>query len=189
MEETQVVNPEDAQIVSKIDSIVKVARVITITPFGTMEVKGVIKTSDHYKCVNVVIDELPENQCCKDVATEQQIQVLRPGSNKIPVILQNLSCRTLKITKGMQIAHVEASKVIPSFVSSQVSENILKKVAENSPKGNLLKNLPEEDGGRLNIILESLNLQSIESWTDNQQQSAKDLIAEYQHLFTLNLGE
>ena len=123
----QLVNQEDTQIVSKIDSVVKIARDTTIIPFGTAEVRGVIKTPNHYKCINVVIDDLPENQHCKDIAIVQQIQVLKPGSNKIPVVLQNLSCRTLKIRKGMKIAHVEASKVIPSFVSSQVSENILKK--------------------------------------------------------------
>ena len=34
----------------------------------------------------------------------------------------------------MKIAHVEASNVVPSFVSSQVFENIPKKVAGNSLK-------------------------------------------------------
>ena len=68
MKEAQVVNQEDAQIVSKIDGIVKVARDTTIAPFEIMEVKGVIKTPNHYKCINVVIDDLPENQHCKDVA-------------------------------------------------------------------------------------------------------------------------
>ena len=43
MNEAQIVNQEDAQIVSKIDSIVKIARNTTIVPFGTTEVKGVIK--------------------------------------------------------------------------------------------------------------------------------------------------
>ena len=89
----------------------------------------------------------------------------------------------------MKIVHVEASRVIPSFVSSQVSENVPKKVVGNSLKSDLLKNLPKENSGRLKKILESLNLQSIESWMDEQQQSAKDLIAEYQHLFVLNLNE
>ena len=42
MKEAQIVNHEDAQIVSKIDSIVKLARDTTIIPFGTTEVKGVI---------------------------------------------------------------------------------------------------------------------------------------------------
>ena len=124
MKEAQLVNQEDTQIVSKIDCVVKIARDITIAPFGTAEVRDVIKTPNHYKCINLVIDDLPENQCCKDIAIIQQIKVLKPGSNKIPVVLQNLSCRTLKIRKGMKIAHVEASKVIPSLVSSQVSENV-----------------------------------------------------------------
>ena len=183
MKEAQIVNQEDVQIVSKIDSIVKVTRNTTIVPFGTTEIKGVIKTPNHYKHINVVIDDLSENQHCKDVAIVQQIQVLKLGSNKIPVVMQNLSGITLKIKKGTKIGHVEARNVIPSFVSSQVSENVPEKVAGNSPKSDLLENLPEVNGGRIKKILESLNLQSMESWTDQQQWSAKDLITEYQHLF------
>ena len=80
-------NREDAQILSKIDSIVKIARDTTSNPFGTTEVKGVIKAPNHYKCVNVVIDDLPENQCCKDVVVIQQTPLLKPGSNKVPVVL------------------------------------------------------------------------------------------------------
>ena len=89
----------------------------------------------------------------------------------------------------MKIAHVEASKVIPSLLHSQVSENIPRKVVGNPLKSDLLKNLPKGRDGRLTKILESLNFQSIESWMDQQQQSAKDLIAEYQHLLALNLKE
>ena len=129
MKETQIVNQEDAQIVSKIDSIVKTARDTTIVSFGTAEVKGVIKTPNHYKHMNVVSDDLPENQHCKDIAVIHQIQILKQGSNKIPVVLGNLSCRTLKIKKGMKIAHVEASNVVPSFMSSELSENVPMKVA------------------------------------------------------------
>ena len=169
MKEVQIVKQEDGQIVSKIDSTVKIARDTTVVPFGTIEVKGVIKTPNHYKCVNVVIDDLPESQHCKDIAIVQQIQVLKPGSNKVPVVLWNLSCRTLKIKKRTKKAHVESSNVVPFFVSSQVYENIPEKVVGNSLKSNLLKNLPEENGGRLKKILESLNLQSIESWSDQQQ--------------------
>ena len=135
-----------------------------------------------------MIDDLPENQHCKDIAIVQQIQVLKPGSNKIPVVLQNLSCRTLKNKKGMIIANVEASNIVPSWIGSQTSKNIPEKVVGKPLKSNLLKNLPKEDG-RVKKILEGLNLQSIKSWMDQQQQSAKDLIAEYQHLFALNLSK
>ena len=61
MKEAWLMNQEDTQIVSKIYSIVKIARDMTIIPFGTIEVKGVIKAPNHYKCVNVVIDDLPGN--------------------------------------------------------------------------------------------------------------------------------
>ena len=87
MKEAQLVNQEDAQIVSQIDSIVKTARDTTNTPFQTIKVKCVIRAPNHYKCVNVVIDDLPENQHCKDVVVMQQTQILRPGSNKIPLVL------------------------------------------------------------------------------------------------------
>ena len=91
MKEAQIVRVDDKQIISKIDNVLKIAKDTTIDPFGTIEVKGVIKTPNHYKCVNVVIDNLLENQHCKDIAVAQQIQVLKPVSNKIPVILRNLS--------------------------------------------------------------------------------------------------
>ena len=72
---------------------------------------------------------------------------------------------------------------------SKVSKNIPEKVVGNSLKSDLLETLPKENGGKLKKILESLNLQSIGSWMDQQQQSAKDIIIEYQPLFALNLSE
>ena len=43
MKETQIVNIEEAQIVSKLDSDVKLIRDMTISPFETVEAKGVLK--------------------------------------------------------------------------------------------------------------------------------------------------
>ena len=68
--------------------------------------------------INVVVDNLPENECHKDIVIVQQIQVLKPGSNKIPATIRNLSCRTLKLKKGTKIAHVEASNIIPPMMVS-----------------------------------------------------------------------
>ena len=75
------------KIVSQVDSIVKTTKDTTITPFRTIKIKGVVRVPNHYKHINVVIDDLPEDQHCKDVVVIQQIQILRPGSNKIPVVL------------------------------------------------------------------------------------------------------
>ena len=127
----------------------KTARDTTITPFGTIKVKSVIRAPNHYKCVNVMIGDLAENQYCKDVAGMQQIQILRPGSNKTPVVLQNLSCRVLKIRKGMKIAHVEASKVVPPLTIPQLDDSMPEKVVGKPPKSGQLENLPKEKNSRL----------------------------------------
>ena len=37
-----------------------------------------LELQNHYKHINVVIDDLPENQCCRDVVVMQQIQILKP---------------------------------------------------------------------------------------------------------------
>ena len=83
----------------------------------------------------------------------QQIQILKPGSNKGSVVIRNLSCRTLKIKKGTRIAHVEASNMVPTLISSQAPENVPEQVAGNAPKNNLLKNLPKEKESRVKKIL------------------------------------
>ena len=79
MKEAQLVSSVDTQIVSKIDGILRIAKDTTIVPFRTIEVKGIIRTPNHYKHVNVEVDDLPENQHCKDIGIAQQIQVLKPG--------------------------------------------------------------------------------------------------------------
>ena len=188
MKETQIVSVNDEQITSKIDNILKPAKDTTFDPFGTIEVKGIVKTPNHYKHVNVVIDNLPKNQCCKDMTVAQQIQVLKPGSNMIPVVLRNLSCTTLKVRKGTKTAHVEASSIVPTMVNQRIPKNMLEKEAGNAPKSTLLQNIPDAKEEKIEKILESLSLQGIESWSE-QQQSAKSLVRVYQHLFALTLNE
>ena len=61
MKEAQILNIEEAQIVSKLDSDVKLVKDMTIGPFETVEAKGVHKkTPNHYKRINVVVDDLRE---------------------------------------------------------------------------------------------------------------------------------
>ena len=64
---------------------------------------------------------------------------------------------------------MEASNVVPFLVPSQLPENILETVVGYSPKCDLLENLPKENGGWLEKLYETLNLQGIESWTEQQQ--------------------
>ena len=161
---------------------------MTIGPFERAEAKGVLKkTPKYYKRVNVVIDDLAEGQCCRDIAIVHQLQILKPRLDRIPVILQNLSSRTLKLKKGTNVAHVEASQVVPSLESFPMQKNTYEKAAGNIPESSQSENSFGENDNRLLKILENLDLKGIESWTEQPQQSVKELLKEYQHLFALSL--
>ena len=190
MKEVQILNIEEAQIVSKLDSDVKHVKDMTIGPFETVKAKGVLKkTPNHYKRINVVVDDLREGQHCRDIAVVYQLQILESRSDRIPVILWNLSGRTLKLKKGTSVAHVEASQVVPPLDSSVVQEDMYEKVTRDIPKENQSEHSSKKNDERLLKILEKLDLEGIESWTEQQQCSVRKLLEEYQHLFALNLRE
>ena len=88
MKEVQLVNHEDIWIVSQINNVMKITKDMTVAPFEAIKVKGVIKALNHYKCINVMINDLLDEHY-KDIAVVHQIQILRPGSNNIPIVLQN----------------------------------------------------------------------------------------------------
>ena len=182
MKEMQVVNVEEAQIVSQLDSSVKLAKDLIVGPFETVETKGILqKTLNHYKRMNVVVDELPGQRSHRDIAVRAQLQILRAGSDRVPIVLRNLTSMTLKLKKRMNVAHVEASQVVPSL-EEPVEE---KKEHENNSSEDPTK----EKNERMLKILQQLDLKGIESWTEQQQNLVKKLLEEYQHVFALSLKE
>ena len=57
-------------------------------PFETVETKGILrKTPNHYKRMNVVVDNLEERGSSKDIVVVSQLQILKPGSDRISVVL------------------------------------------------------------------------------------------------------
>ena len=61
IKEAQVLDVEEAQIISRLDSDVKLVRDTTLGPFETVETKGILrKAPSHYKRMNVVVDNLEE---------------------------------------------------------------------------------------------------------------------------------
>ena len=64
---------------SKLDSDVKLVKDTTMGPFETVEVKGILKkTPNHYKRINVVVDDLRESRHCRDITVVHQLQILKP---------------------------------------------------------------------------------------------------------------
>ena len=63
MKEAQVLDMEEVQIISRLDSNVKLIRDTIVGPFETVETKGILqKTLNHYKRMTVVVDNLEEGK-------------------------------------------------------------------------------------------------------------------------------
>ena len=95
----------------------------------------------------------------------------------------------MKLKNGTKIAHIMADNVVSPMLAPKVDENVSEGVAGKTPKSNLPKNPPNKDGNRLQKHFENLDLSGIESWTEQQQQSFRELLMECQHLFAMNLSE
>ena len=67
---------------------VKLIRHIIVGPFETVETKGILrKTPNHYKRMNVVVDNLKEKGSSKDIVVVSQLQILKSGSDRISIAL------------------------------------------------------------------------------------------------------
>ena len=113
--------------------------------------------------MNVVVNDLVEKRPYKDIAVVHQLQVLKPGSDRIPMVLQNLSGRTLKLKKGMNVTHVEASQVVPLFDDPLERGDVCEGITEDITQGSQSEDLTKEKGKRMSKILEKLDLTGIES--------------------------
>ena len=145
MKEVQVLDIEEAQIVSQLDSNVKLVRDTTLGPFETIKMKGILrKTPNHYKRMNVVVNDLGERRPYKDIAVVHQLQVLKPGSDRIPMVLWNLSGRILKLRKGTNVAHVEVSQVVPLFSDPLERGDVCEGITEDITKGSQSEDLTKK---------------------------------------------
>ena len=88
MKEAQLMDVEEAQIVSQLDSSIKLARDIIVGPFKTVETKGILqKTPNHYKRMNVVVDNLQGKGSSKDIVVVSQLRILKAGLDRISIAL------------------------------------------------------------------------------------------------------
>ena len=182
MRELQVVDVEEAQIVSQLDRSVKLAKDVIMGPLETVETKGILwKTPNHYKRMNIVVDELPGQKSYRYIVVVAQLEILKAGSDRVPMVLQNLTSRTLRLKKGMNVAHVEASQVVPSLEEPAEEEKAHENSSGKVPMG--------ERNERMSKILQQLDLKGIGSWMEQQQHLVRKMLEEYQHLFALSLNE
>ena len=105
----------------KVKGHVKLTKSITIGPFQTVHTSGLTECGQHFKRVNVIVEPDPH----KDYDAAVPIQgytVLKPGSSRVSVGIQNLSCRQVTIPAKTNLAKIAAANVIPHSYAPYVED-------------------------------------------------------------------
>ena len=101
---------------------------LTLGPFENATVagilKGPIKSSAYHKRVNVSIEPLEahkggESKYC----AVPGYTFLKPGSDRVKVMIKNLTARVVKVQQGSKVASMEAANVVPHMLAPQETQS------------------------------------------------------------------
>ena len=158
---SMVVSEEQKFKLDDVRGSVHTTQKITLGPFESRTLSGIlkgpIKNCAYHKCVNVSVEPLEihkegESQYC----AVPGYTFVKPGSDRLKVMIKNLTARTIKVSQGSKVASMEAANVVPNMLAPQDTRtvqseaNIMKstnvKVSQGDNESKLVKNTTSERG-------------------------------------------
>ena len=121
---SMVVNEEPEFKLDDIRGLVHTTQKVTLGPFENTTISGIlkgpVKDSTYHKRVNVSVEPLEthkegENNFC----AVPGYTFLKPGSDRVKVMIKNLTARTVKVQQGSKIASMEVANVVPHMLAPQ----------------------------------------------------------------------
>ena len=153
---------------------IETTKPVTLPPFSTTIIKGSTKLRSHGMWLNLIAESSNITQLPASVQCAPTYCTLEPGSNMVAVGLRNISSKSI---------------TTPSRdVVDQLQQAMIQKVQVSEDQDKL-----GPPGGKEGTwVLDQLNLEGLNVWTENQQQAAKDLLVNSSDVFSkndLDLGE
>ena len=98
---------------------VKITKAITIPPFQTVQATGIMNCSTHFKRVRVITEPTDkfDNEAIKTVTI---YSTLKPGSSRVSIGLQNLSCKSVTVKPKTIVAEVAAANIVPILIAPKL---------------------------------------------------------------------
>ena len=153
--------------------LIRTTKPVTLPPFSTTTIRGSTKLRSHGMRLNLIAEPSNCTQLPASVQCTPTYCTLEPGSNRVSVGIKNISSRAITIPSKVVVGRLQQARMVPDDQSSK----------------------PKQDptGGRGGSwILDQLNLEGLNSWTWEQQQSARDLLVDSADVFAktdLDLGK
>ena len=170
-----VITKEDTPFeLKKVGGEVKITKSVVIKPFHTVRLSAKSKVRHYHKNVHVITEDKEGNeQELPNIAIVPCYGILKQGSDRVPVILKNLTCKPITLQKGKVVAEIGPANAIPNMLAPKRVEGKPDKIEK------------EEVGDRVEKLFQVLDLKGLEKWPKTEQEKAKELIGEYQDIFAL----
>ena len=157
-----------------VDEVVRVGSICTVPAFGHKAIHGKVNLVLHGYKMNVMTHGLEKWLPSLPLGIDVQMvyATLADGSNRITVVLRNNTQDWLEIKKGVPIARMVAANEVPKVT------NLFS--AEQTKEQSTLTETERQD-----LLLEKLDLSSLEAWPQEQAEEARSLLKEYHDIFSL----
>ena len=148
---------------------VKTTKPVTLQPFSTSTIRGSPKLRSHGMRVNLIAEPSDNTQLPPSVQYTTTYCILEPGSNRAAVGLRNVSAKAITIPSQTVVGLLQQARMVPSDKTSKLQDS-------QGPTG----------GKEGSWHLDQLHLEGLDSWTAEQQQSAKNMLVESADVFPKN---
>ena len=146
--------------------LIRTTKPITLPPFSTTPIKGSTRLRSHRMRLSLIA-ETSDVQCAPTYC------ILESGSNRVAVGLKNISAKAITIPSRIVVGGLQQARMVPDDKASKFKQGPTKGKGDS-------------------WILDQLNLEGLETWTGEQQQSARDLLVDSADVFSqsdLDLGK
>ena len=182
---------------------------MSLLPFEDVTLKGLlkghVKCSGYFKRVNVTLELLEQHKegegtfCAVPTYT-----FLKPSSNRVELMLKNITARPIMIKQGVKVAVIKAANAVPKMLAPKEIGGEMEAVSKSAQVGINTKNPKAhsselEGKSKAEVDRTPLSAEQIEvlltkigfdegtkGWTNEQHKNARALLVKYSFLFTMD---
>ena len=194
----------------------QITKDLSLQPFENVTVsgllKGPVKRSAYFQRVNVALEPMEQHKegegpyCAVPAYT-----FLKPGSNRVEVMLKNITARPITIKSGEKVAKFEPANIVPHMLAPQSPESVDPMVSKSAEagleagtRGSCLKPRPQGSNKKsgktkaevdrtplsarqIEMLLTKIDFDDrTKEWTQEQKERAKALLTKYNFLFAMD---
>ena len=160
---------------------IKLTKDVVLEAGETVKVNGLSQLKGNVKRLHVVAEPIRDKGGSEvpQVVTIPTYSVCMPGSQKVTVMLRNVTNDAITLRKGRVIAELAAANLIPNKVAPRfLKDNREMKLVKSGQ-------LQVAKGKRIEKLMGKLDLSGMKTWTEECQEGARQTMTDFEDIFAL----